>query len=106
MNVKPVKSCLTNVRIVKICIVFIQHAKKKKITEEERCLSKQVNVDRTDFLEVNLSLAFILRGQNKALGLKVSNYHPMLLFGGSLQDDIQMQQLLVYSSIFFSTLTA
>jgi hypothetical protein len=27
----------------------------------------------------------------------------MLLFGGTLQDDIQMQQLLVYNSIFFST---
>jgi hypothetical protein len=53
------------------------------------------------FLEENLSLAFILRGQNKALGLKVSKYHSRLLFGGILQDDIQMQKLLVYNSIFF-----
>jgi hypothetical protein len=66
-------------------------------------LLKQVNVDKTDFLEENLSLAFILRGQNKALGLKVSKYHPLLLFGGNLQDDIQMQHLLVYNSIFSSS---
>ena len=48
LNLKPVKSCLTDLRTVKICIAFIQHAK-KKITEEEICLSKQVNVDKTDF---------------------------------------------------------
>jgi len=48
LNLKPVKSCLTDLRTVKICVAFIQHA--KKITEEERCLSKQVNVDKTDFL--------------------------------------------------------
>jgi hypothetical protein len=38
----------------------------------------------------------------KAPGLKVPKYHPMLLFGGNLQDDIQLQQLLVYNSKFLS----